>query len=798
MKRLQFGFYCWLLFLTSLTLNADGFIIINHDGIIPPRPGPPIRPRPPIVRHYPFAPLEVSYHHVDVKIDNQVSITSIDQEFYNPNAQRLEGTYIFPMPKGAVLNKFSMEIDGKTMEAELLSADKARQIYEDIVRQMKDPALMEYAGQGAFKVRIYPIEPRGKKQIKLKYTQVLKLDSGLVRYVYPLNTEKFSAKPIPSISINIELASSLPLKTVYSPSHEVNIKRIDDKHVTIKYETKSAKPDTDFELLYSQDDAELGVNLITQKSTGEEGFFLMFLNPNYSTKISKPLPKDIALVLDTSGSMSGAKLVQAKKALRFCIENLNLTDRFEIIRFSTEVEPLFNKLVEASPDNQTKAFKYVDSLSPIGSTAIDEAVQKALSMRPEDDTRPYYVIFLTDGRPTIGITDEDQIVKRVAGFPNAIDQGKAGKTVPRVFCFGLGNDVNTHLLDKITETTRAFSQYVLPEEDLEVKLSQFYMKIKEPVLTEMQIQFPDWAGVSKMYPTPLPDLFKGEQLILAGTYKGSGDGTVTLTGMYGGNSKKSSYSINFPEKREDNDFVPRVWANRRVGYLLDQIRLHGEHKEIRDEVTELARRYGIVTPYTAYLIVEDEKQRNVPDGFRSLQTFHQDREARAQANQAYTDLKSSKTGINANMVARYGLAMQSSTVAGSGGRGLQESDALYFQRNGVSTAPTPSSAGRGGGSRTVSPQTPVNRIYTTSSDSAPLSQAIQQTRFVRGKTFYQNDSSWIDSTIQHNTGAKRIKIQFNSAEYFQLLSKKTEIPAWLALGTQVQFILDGQIYEIYE
>ena len=231
-----------------------------------------------------------------------------------------------------------------------------------------------------------------------------------------------------------------------------------------------------------------------------------------------------------------------------------------------------------------------------------------------DSEHPFVIIFLTDGRPTVGNTDENQIVKNVK-------DRNPGKT--RIFCFGIGTDVNTHLLDKITEETRAFSQYVLPEEDLEVKVSSFFSKIKEPVLADPTLKFSGDVRVTRCYPNPLPDLFKGSQLVMAGRYSGNGDTLVTLEGTVNGKTRKLTYETRFPETASDNEFIPRLWATRRVGYLLDEIRLHGENSELRDEITQLARKYGIVTPYTAYLIVEDESRRNVPTQLRSMQSFRE-------------------------------------------------------------------------------------------------------------------------------------------------------------------------------
>src|SRR6185436_11992239 len=368
---------------------------------------------------------------------------------------------------------------GRQVEAELLPAAKARRIYEDIVRKAKDPALMEYADRDVFKVRIFPIEPNSKKRVTISYTQVLKADSGLVSYVYPLNTEKFSAKPVKSVSIKVELTSDRPLKSIYSPSHSVEVKRHGSSRATVGFEATDTHPDTDFALYFAPVKDELGVNLLVHKTSGSDGYFLLLVSPGLEAKRQNIVPKDVAFVLDTSGSMAGKKLEQAKKALRFCVENLNDEDRFEIIRFSTEVEPLFEKLVRASESNREKANDFIKDLKPIGGTAIDDALQKALAIKSSSD-RPFVIIFLTDGKPTIGTTDEEQIVRNV--------KSQNGSRT-RVFCFGIGTDVNTHLLDKITEETRAVSQYVLPEEDLEVKVSNFFAKIKDPVLANPTLKF---------------------------------------------------------------------------------------------------------------------------------------------------------------------------------------------------------------------------------------------------------------------------------------------------------------------
>ncbi len=764
MKRRILFSLLLLTLVSTVSTFADGLIVIDR-GPIPRPPGP--WPRPPH-RQYVFAPLEVAYHHVTVKIDGQIATTSVEEDFFNPNPERLEGTYLFPVPKGAQIDKFAMDIEGKRVEAELLGADKARHIYEDIVRKMRDPALLEYADRDAFRVHVYPIEPHSHKRITLSYTQVLTADSGLIAYEYPLNTEKFSAAPVKNVSVKVDIDTKRPLKTIYSPSHAVEIKRDGSNHATVSYEANDVTPDSDFSLYFAPEQEELGVNLLTSKSGDDDGYFLLLASPGMSTKESV-LPKDVVFVLDTSGSMAGPKMAQAKKALQFCVENLNDEDRFEIIRFSTEVEPLFDKLVDATRANRDTANDFVKRLHALGSTAIDDALAKALSVEAGHGDRPFVIVFLTDGEPTIGVTNPDEILAHVK------NENRGGT---RIFCFGIGTDVNTHLLDNISEQTRGFSQYVLPEEDLEVKVSNFFSKIKEPVLANPELKFTGNIRTTKMYPSPLPDLFKGEQLVVVGRYSGHGNSAAVIEGKVNGETKQFSDDIHFPEESSENDFIPKLWATRRVGYLLDEIRLHGENAELRDEVTELARKYGIVTPYTAYLITEDETRRKVPLGMQSLPQLSKDQAAQVSGQANWDSFKTESGGDKALAGARYGYALKSAT--GGFGQSAASMDANRALGIGASV--------------------PAVTAAPASDSNVRLAQYSEQGqgRFVAGRNAFQNADEWVDSLVQKQHNARHVRIQFNSEEYFALALKEPRALPWLALGTKVQFVLNGVIYEIYE
>ena len=790
-----------------LTTFAAGFVVVTDatEHIVPGEPPrrlpPPSPPFPPVIvppRTSPpvrtLSPIEMSYHKVTARIADQVAVTTIEQEFYNPNGTRLEGTFLLPVPRGAQLNKFTMEIDGKKVDAELLAADKARRIYEDIVRSMRDPALLEYLGQDVFRVRIFPFQPNERKRVTLSYTQVLKADAGLLNYVAPLNTAKFSAKPLQNVSLKVELAGARPLKAVWSPSHAVELKR-DGGKATVGFEARDVRPDTDFQLFFAFEAGELGANLLTHKVPGEDGYFLLLASPDASVKGAKSVPKDVCFVIDTSGSMAGGKLEQAKKALAFCVENLNDTDRFEVLRFSTEVEPLFGEVLTASDANRKRAMDFIKGLKPLGSTAIDDALRKAMALFPArvaGAARTPTIIFLTDGLPTIGVTDVNSI------FKNVKDQN-VGQT--RIFCFGIGTDVNTHLLDRITEETKAFSTYVLPEEDLEVKLSTFFSKIKEPALANLKLTFPEGVRVTKLYPSPLPDLFKGEQLVLAGRFAGEAKGKLTIEGSVAGEARKFSYDVDFREASREHEFIPRLWATRRVGYLLDEIRLRGENAELKEEVTELARKYSIVTPYTAWLITEDEARKGVAMERRLLPQLQSDREANRQAAESYDSFKREKAGDVAVGGARLAYELKAANQSVASQAAANASVARSYSGVApaspvVTAAPTPS-PGRPAVTTSLYRQSVLAGASRGEANAASrVAQYAQQNQFVGGKSFYQNGTQWVDAEAQQLKDAKTVKLQFGSADYFALLGKEPRAAQWLALGRNVQFVLSGTLYEV--
>ncbi len=560
-----------------VALRADGFIIP--------------RPRPQEV----IPPLTVKYHRVTVEITDQAALTSVDQVFINNFDRDIEGTYLFPLPEGAALSEFAMWIGEEKVTGRILDSVEARRIYEDIVRRMRDPGLLEYAGRGLFQARVYPIPARGEKRVRISYAQVLKAEKGLVKYVYPLNTEKFSRDPLRDVSVAVRLKAGSPILNVYSPTHRVSVRHEGEGEARIGYEDKDVRPDKDFVLYYSLSRDDVGLSWLGYRG-GDGGYFLLLASPRYAAERERVMNKNLVLVLDSSGSMSGGKIRQAKDAARFILNHLEEGDRFSVIDFDDSLRALSDTLLPASSANRDQGLKFVDDIQDSGGTDINGALIKALKMA-ESGNRPNYVLFLTDGLPTVGITGTAEILKN-------LDEANEAKA--RVFAFGVGNDVNTELLDRISTDHRGTSVYVSSNEDLEVAISGYYEKIASPLLSDISLSI-EGLETSQVYPRALPDLFKGSQIVVVGRFKGEGPATVVLTGRIGKEAKRYVLEGARVLRDETFDFLPRLWATRRVGFLLEEIRLRGTNPELVEEVKSLGLKYGIVTPYTSYLVTEKER-----------------------------------------------------------------------------------------------------------------------------------------------------------------------------------------------
>jgi Ca-activated chloride channel family protein len=654
----------------------------------------------------------VKNHYVTAHIDEQHAVTEVDQTLRNVSGADAEAVYLFPVPKDATITGFEMWVGDKKMDGQILKAEEAREIYHSIVRSKRDPALLEYVGTGVYRTSVFPIGKDEEKRLRIKYTELLKKESGLVRYLYPLSTEKFSRFPLEEAKVEVTIKSKGRIKTVYSPSHTIDVARASETGARATWSAHRDLPRSDFELFYSTDESVVGANLLTYRPVPTEpGYFIFLASPQL--RIEGPAePKDIVFVLDNSGSMrADQKLKQAKDALTFCLRSLNDGDRFGLVVFSSNVIRYADSLTPYNDAEKEKAVSYVERIEVSGGTNINDALLSAMGFFDTGD-RLKMIVFLTDGLPTVGVQDLNAIVKNATA---------ANKGNVRLFNFGVGYDVNTTLLDKLARENRGDSDYLKPRENVEAKVSSFYTKIQSPVLSDLKL---DWAGVSvkEVLPRHIPDLFKGGQIIVSGRYDGAGPKRIILTGTAQGQAKRFEFDVAFDAESEglSKFFVERLWAQRKIGDVIDQIQLYGRSQELVDEIVRLSIKYGIITEYTSFLIREDvrlgDRQGNARRAEEQLEKLKQ-----ADGEAGNRQVNSKKDYQNAEKAA-------APTSAGGGVRYRDE---------------------RG---KEVEARTIAN---------------------IGRRTFFQRKNTWQEAEVPDDVQAKEVK--YFSDEFFRLLEENPEL-----------------------
>ncbi len=762
------------------------------------RPGPHPRPHPrpnPTLKGSVSVGLRVEKEDVRVEITDQVAKTYITQTFFNDTDRNLAGTYLFPLPEDTTFSSFSLHIDGKPVEGKILEANEARQQYEEIVRKMVDPGLLEYADYKTVRARIFPIPAHGSKKVELEYTQVLKAENGLLKYRFPLKSETEGSN-IEDVKLSLKISSKQSLRTIWSPSHDIISKKSDEHHAVVSFDAQDYSPDKDFLMFYSVSDKELAANTLTHKNTGEDGYFLFTVTPPMSA--TKAQPKDVVLTVDTSGSMQGEKLVQAKKALDYIVSALSAEDRFGIIQFNTDVEAFQSNLVNATPENKKKAAAFIEGLEARGGTNIGDALSTGTTMLREETTRPGYVILMTDGEPTVGDTKIEQLMTRANS-----------KRDVRLFDFGVGYDVNTKLLNKLAEAHHGYSQYVEPKEDLETAMSGFYQKIKSPMLSNVKITF-EGVQAKDMYPREVKDIFAGSQVLLIGKYKAGGKGTVHLTGSVNGAQKAYNFPIDFAGEETANTYLPRLWAMRRIGHLTEVAQNNGDNKEVVDEIVSLSKKYGIISAYTSFLVTDPSENGRMPSPLLSRRAMKAsphynmasaspgdfDRSfAKARGSAAPAALVASAGGGGAGGGADF--ALSASPAAGPIGRSaaVDESDMSGNMLDGrpIFHAHRALSTGRDA----VSMSKQMNALKaTTVAYSGSKDLAGAAVKVIEDKTFYIVNGVWTDSSYNASDKLSVKKVAFGTREYFDLVRNNPGIGKYLSVGQRVILIFKGTAYEI--
>jgi Ca-activated chloride channel family protein len=598
----------------SAVASAQGLLVVVNNREPVPLPRPIITPRP-----TPQPPMSYKIKEVTVnaRITDQVARVQVGQSFVNTGSRQMEVVFCFPLPYDGAIDRLTFLIDGKEYPAKLLPAKEAREIYEGYVRRNRDPALLEWVGHGMFKTSVFPVPPGAERQVTLQYNQLLRKDHALTDFLFPLSTAKYTSQPVERLEIRASIESTVEIKNVYSPTHAVDVRRPSKTNAVVSFEAKNEVPTSDFRLLYSVAKGKLGASVLSYRpDKGEDGFFLLLASPQFKDKSAERPKKTVVCVFDRSGSMSGKKIEQAREALKFVLNNLRDGDLFNIVAYDSNVETFRPELERYNDQTRRQALGFVEGMYAGGGTNIHGALTTALKML-QDKSRPNYLIFMTDGLPTMGETNEPRIVE---------DVQQANEVRARVISFGVGYDVNSRLLDRISRTNFGQSEFVRPNEDIEEHVSRLSSRISSPVLTGVKVHFefdalPVEAGppINRFYPKDSHDLFEGEQLVVVGRYKKPGVAKAKITGEVDGSEQKYDFPANLVETSPDESyaFIEKLWAMRRIGEIIDEMDLKGKNDELVKELVELSTKHGILTPYTSFLADENAAPAELADAGRA-------------------------------------------------------------------------------------------------------------------------------------------------------------------------------------
>ena len=743
--------------------GAQGFLISSDHSQRFPRPWPMPTPDPSTMT------CQVKELSVQARLKDQVAQVQVSQTFLNTGSRQLEAQFVFPLPYDGAIDKLTLMVDGKEYPAQLLSKEDARARYEAIVRSSKDPALLEWMGQGLFQTSVFPVPAGQTRTVTLHYNQLLRKDRGVTDFLFPLSTAKYTTKPLEKLDVQVSIDSTISIRNVYSPSHALTIDRPDEDHAVIKFSATNTVPSSDFRLFFDVNPEKLGTSLLSYRpNANEDGYFLLLTTPQVP-KQNEQLPKTVLFVVDKSGSMQGEKIEQAKSAIKYVLNNLKEGDTFNIVAYDTAVETFRPELERFNEETRKQATGYVNGLFAGGGTNINDALKAALE-QIKDKSRPTFVLFTTDGLPTVGERNEAKIAETARN---------ANTVGARLLNFGVGYDVNSRLLDRLAREHSGASEYVRPNEDIETHVSRVYSKISAPVLADVDVKFEfdqvaTEAGppVNRIYPSGKFDLFAGEQVVIVGRYRHSGVAKVVVSGHVGEQNSKFDFPVDFAQSATNASygFVEKLWAMRRIGEIIDQLDLNGRNEELVKELVLLSTKHGILTPYTSFLA--DETSR--PTLARDSDAFGSN--ARG-ADRRLGDLEQAE--------GREGVAQRDSKQA-------------FKNQSNLATPAAP--AGEAGAA--TAPTAPGAATYFDSkSDKAVVTSTVRQagnrTAYKRGKRIVTPDTADLDT---EKDKAQIITIQRYTKEYFDLVAKNSaddnQIMTQQAVDEELLVNFRGQAYLI--
>lgn len=556
---------------------------------------------------------------VDVQIDEQIAATHVDQRFFNEMTTSVEAIYIFPLPENAVITEMIYWVNGQRYIGQIRERQAAVDDYNNRLRQWLDPALLEYLGDNLFRLSIVPIDPLSEVRTEITYVEPLAYDMGTVQYEYQLNTLGLSSKALETVSVDVHASSSTAFKSFKSPSHEnstaAHITKINSHEYAFFYGDENFFPNKDLHIEFRLDRQDVDFQVLTYTpsvadSFGNDSFYALWITPPDQIDDAGILPKKIVFTADVSSSMEGQRLSQLKESLDNFLDLLNPQDAFNIVTFGTFVEKFKPDLVQASAENIAAAHEYVRELYALGLTNIDQALMQSLSHSFGDNTSNN-IIFLTDGEPTWGETDSEQILQNVA---------EANQTDTRIFSFGIGDAINKTLVSRLSSENHGYARFIAADDSIALVINNHFQRISNPILRDISIALPGLLTLDR-YPKALGDLFWGSQVMQLGLYQNSKEVDVALKGYYTADSVTYRKTIFFSDTLGGHRFVPRLWAKAKIDNLLEQIELYGENSELVEQVIDLSLRFQILTEYTAFYADPDDPTTGIDEEINNPEMF---------------------------------------------------------------------------------------------------------------------------------------------------------------------------------
>jgi len=709
------------LFLIPALASAQGWII--------PRPCP-ARPCPidgSCFRCDPAGPAVVRQSSdVNAELVNGVLRYEVTETFVNRGSGIGEADYLFPLPRGAAFQDLKLSINGELVSGEAMSAMQARQIYEQIVRQRRDPALVEWMGYGLLRARIFPIAPGEEKKVVVRFQSVAEREGDALRVDYFRGTKPNSAirdgdgdgAREGRTSFTLTYPADAVYGNAYSPTHSLIATRSGSRR-----EARVDGEGREITLLVPvRRSSEPSISMLTYAPAGEDGFALIALSP--PAVAPRVTDRDVTLVLDVSGSMSGVKINQARAAGKQLLATLRPTDRFRLVDFSTDVRTFRDEFVRATDDNVRAASRYLESLDASGSTNISGALEEALRP-PVVSGRLGLVLFVTDGQPTVGERDPEAIARRVSALRDS----------RRIFSFGVGADLNAALVERLAVEGRGTAQFVRPDESVERAVSIVASRLSNPVVTDIKV-YTDGVRLLKTLPAQPSDIFAGQDFVMLARYDHDGPARLRFEGRTASGPVEWSTRVVFPASSRENSFIARLWATQRVGYLSAEKRRNGGSSEVDDEIRKLGERYGIPTEFSSYLVVEPGMDLRRRPG-------------------AVMNAPFSGVGVHLDQVVATGVVATSK-------RG---DDAKSFEA-----------------ARAAAAQRSATTLSAADAASAVI-DAGGEVRRAGNKVFAMRDGVWTDTALRDSTVG--VKVRAYSAAYFRILDLLPELRESFALGERV-------------